>query len=73
MRKAVRRVGKHFTQMRPNFFFNSLILQNIRVVSGKILTLFWAVTVCSLVDSYRRFGGSSCFHLKCRTAKLGKK
>jgi hypothetical protein len=33
-------------------------------------TVFWVVTICSLIEVYRRFGGMYYFHLQGRIVSL---
>jgi hypothetical protein len=36
-------------------------------------TVFWDITLCNLVEIYRRFGGKYYLHLKVRISRAGKK
>jgi hypothetical protein len=36
----------------------------------KLIVFFWAVTPCSPVDGYQRFGGKYSFHLQSSTLEL---
>jgi hypothetical protein len=44
-------------------------LQNFTEMTVQIL-LFWAVTLCSLVSKYRRFGRTYCPNSKCVGARV---
>jgi len=46
----------------PHLAANYLYQNNARF---EVLTAFWHVTTCRLVNSYQRFGVAQCLHLQC--------
>ena len=62
-----KQAGLHHNSTSTFLTANCLYENN---ASFDVLIVFWRVTLCRLVNSYRRFGGAQCLHLQCHADEV---